>query len=227
MKPRPHRPGLSSIASSDHDVPIWMTVYSDMITNLMMFFLLMFAMNLAGGTHVQKAADALKREWTGEAPTETVPARPDENLDDFLRRLGEQQKDLQVVQQGEGVRLRLPEPVLFEPGSADLKPEAGPVLREIAEGIKKLDNVLVVEGHTDDRPLTRGPYRSNWELSEARAENVINHLARVEGLPPERMAVAGYGEFWPFTPNDSALNRALNRRIELLLIIDENEKAPS
>ncbi|MBI4396559.1 MAG: flagellar motor protein MotB [Elusimicrobia bacterium] len=202
-----------------------MTVYSDMMTNLMLFFLMMFAFNLAGEVVTKRASEAFQKVIQGQedsAPSTDGDAPP-QNLDDFFRELGEKEKDLQVIRQGEGMRLRLPEPVLFDLGKADLKPEAMGILHEIALGLSHFPNTIVVEGHTDDIPIRRGSYQSNWELSEARAESVMNHLVHGEGIHPDRMAVAGYGEYWPFAPNDSDINRALNRRIELLVILDDKK----
>jgi chemotaxis protein MotB len=209
--------------ASDQDTPIWMTVYSDMVTNLMLFFLLMFALNLAGETHVRQAVQAIQETFTAApvAAPKSSESAAQQPLDDMLRQLARARQGVQVVRQGEGVYLRLPEPVLFDRGSAELKPEAAPFLKEIAAGLQKLPNTVVVEGHTDNVPVVRGPYRSNWELSAARAESVVDHWIRREGLAPERLAVAGYGEHRPFVPNDSDLNRALNRRIEILVILDE------
>ncbi len=205
---------------------IWQTVYGDMMTNLMLFFLMMFALNMVGEAQFKKSAKAF-REMTEGKKIETshlpeVDEPKTETLNEFFQRLAEKEKNMQVIEQGEGVRLRLPEPVLFDLGRAELKPEAVALLDEFAKGLKNLPNTIVVEGHTDDIPIRRGPYRSNWELSEARAESVVDHLI-AQGVPPDRLAVAGFGEYWPFVPNDSALNRALNRRIELLVLVDENK----
>ncbi|HRY30061.1 MAG TPA: flagellar motor protein MotB [Elusimicrobiota bacterium] len=212
-------------------VNVWQTVYGDMMTNLMLFFLMMFSLNMVGKEQFEKSAQAFKNTFSDNEPTLAKPAgdRPAKevkevkDLNQYLSKFVKEEENVEVIEHGEGVRLRLPEPVLFDLGSAELKDEAKRVLGEIAKGLKNLPNRVVVEGHTDDIPIGRGPYKSNWELSEARAENVANYLIYEEGVPPERVAVAGFGEFWPFVVNDSDLNRALNRRIELLVIADEKE----
>lgn len=215
--------------SSEEEAPIWMTVYSDMITNLMLFFLLMFSLNMIGK---KRMLDAAQRSLT-EVVTGQERLLPDaaemetpESLEKIVRAFPGQDTPVQVLKNQEGLRLVMPEPVLFDPGRAVLKPAAKQFLHAFAERFKDLDNVLVVEGHTDDVPLRRGgPYASNWELSAARSESVVNYLVAEEGISPDRLAVSGYGEYWPFAPNDSDIHRALNRRIELLVIVDE--KKPS
>jgi chemotaxis protein MotB len=123
-----------------------------------------------------------------------------------------------------GDRFVFPSEVLFQPGSATLNGEgqaqiarvAG-VIREIADQIPpEINWVLRVDGHTDKTPVTQnGPFRDNWELSQARALSVVRYMTQVEGLPPDRLAATGFGEFQPIDPGDSPEALARNRRIEL------------
>ncbi len=106
---------------------------------------------------------------------------------------------------------------LFDLGDENLKSEAIPALTEVAELLKNLPNEVIVEGHTDNVPITGGVYQSNWELSITRALSVIEYFIS-KGLSPERFIVAGYGEYHPLYPNDTPENRALNRRIEINII---------
>ncbi|NBT31491.1 MAG: peptidoglycan-binding protein, partial [Rhodobacteraceae bacterium] len=116
--------------------------------------------------------------------------------------------------------------VLFPPGSADLS-EAGKaeiakvaaLLRQIAAGVPEgIDWVIRVDGHTDDVPLSgTGRYRDNWELSQGRALSVVRYMVDNEGIPPNRLAANGFGEFQPINTADTDAARAQNRRIELKL----------
>jgi chemotaxis protein MotB len=133
--------------------------------------------------------------------------------------LGERE-GVQVV----GDRFVFPSEVLFPPGSATLGPEGqaqvarvAQVIHEIADQIPPgIDWILRVDGHTDKTPVTPGgPFRDNWELSEARALSVVRYMVEVEGLPPDRLAATGFGEFQPVDPGDSPEALAKNRRIEL------------
>jgi chemotaxis protein MotB len=114
--------------------------------------------------------------------------------------------------------------VLFDSGSADLKPEATPQLDKLADALKELETqipsdipwVLRVDGHTDIKPITNAAFPSNWELSSERAITVVRYLID-HGVPPNRLVAAGFGEFQPLDPGDSEEAFARNRRIELKL----------
>ena len=76
----------------------------------------------------------------------------------------------------------------------------------------------MVEGHTDNIPISTPSFRDNWQLSTERALAVLNYILRNKRLKPERFSAAGYGEFSPMVPNDTAANRALNRRVDITLL---------
>ena len=122
-----------------------------------------------------------------------------------------------------GDRFVFPSEVLFAPGSATLNPEGqaqvarvATVIREVMQEIPpEVDWVLRVDGHTDKTPVTRGGWRDNWELSLARALSVVRYMNQVEGIPADRLAATGFGEFRPIDPGDSPEALARNRRIEL------------
>ncbi|MDI6757966.1 MAG: OmpA family protein, partial [Endomicrobiia bacterium] len=115
------------------------------------------------------------------------------------------------------IRIQLATPVLFDSGAAELKMDAASILNEIADMLKKVPNKVIVEGHTDNIPISTSKYANNWELSVDRAINVINYMKTI-GLPPERFAAAGYGEFQPVTANDTLEGRSKNRRIEFIIV---------
>jgi len=116
------------------------------------------------------------------------------------------------------LQVRATSELLFDSGSADLKPEGRAVLAKVAKSIKGVpDREVRVEGHTDDVPVRSAKFTSNWDLSAARAATVAKVLAE-GGVSPKLLAVVGYGEFRPLAPNDSAENRQKNRRIEISLV---------
>ena len=115
--------------------------------------------------------------------------------------------------------------VLFSSGQAELNPEGREEMAKLADALIDLEGeipdeiawVLRVDGHTDDVPLSgTGRYRDNWELSSARATSVVKFLID-EGVPPNRLVAAGFGQFQPLEPNTDDEARARNRRIELKL----------
>jgi chemotaxis protein MotB len=105
----------------------------------------------------------------------------------------------------------------FPTGSADLSGVLLVVLQEIAGALAEVGNAVRVEGHTDDVPIHTARFQSNWELSTARATSVVAQLLH-DGLQPERLSAAGYGEFHPQVSNDSAPNRARNRRTDIVVL---------
>ncbi len=126
----------------------------------------------------------------------------------------------------EGDRFVFSSEVLFEPGAADLSPEGQTEIAKVANILSSvagdipsdLDWVIRVDGHTDNVPLGgRGRYRDNWELSQARALSVVRYMSGQLGIPPNRLAANGFGEFQPVNPANTPAARAQNRRIELKL----------
>jgi chemotaxis protein MotB len=79
-------------------------------------------------------------------------------------------------------------------------------------------NPVRIEGHTDNVPIRTAVFKSNWELSVTRATEVVRYLIEAHGFPPSRISATGYSEYKPVAPNDTAENRALNRRIEIILL---------
>lgn len=106
--------------------------------------------------------------------------------------------------------------VLFDLGSAGLRPAGRAVLDGIAPALVPLPNPVTVEGHTDDLPIRGGRFPSNWELSAERATTVLRYLIESHRLPPKRLSAAGYADQRPLVANTPAL-RATNRRVEVIV----------
>lgn len=128
---------------------------------------------------------------------------------------------LQVRQYRNMLAVDLAEQIFFDSGSANLKTGGKEVLKKVGEALKGYDNKIIrVVGHTDNVPLAKSLQRTfptNWELSVARATNVVRFLQEV-GIPPERMVPSGRGEYEPIAANDTPEGRKKNRRIEIMLI---------
>lgn len=108
--------------------------------------------------------------------------------------------------------------VLFDPGSAALRPDGRGVLDGLAGALLALPNPIAVEGHTDDVPISNARFPSNWELSTARATSVLQHLIGDYGFPPGRLTAAGYGEQRPLADNASPAGRDQNRRVDIAVL---------
>ncbi len=140
----------------------------------------------------------------------------------FQRLIESGKLDVQVLR-GRMV-VKLGEGILFDSGSAALKPSGKAVLDEVTRVLAELPNrAFQIEGHTDDVPVRPGgAYANNWELSAARAISVVQYMID-QGMDPGRLSAAGYGEYTPIVPNDTAELRALNRRIEIVLLPNLDE----
>jgi chemotaxis protein MotB len=103
-----------------------------------------------------------------------------------------------------------------------------PIIERVVEVVGNCTGDVVVSGHTDDRPISSSRYRSNWDLSAARAVSVVHELVLNREIPADRVVAAGRAETSPLAPNDSAENRALNRRVEISIRNPEcDEEAPT
>ena len=124
---------------------------------------------------------------------------------------------IQVRRDKRWIEVEIKSSILFDSGSAGLSASSAPVLRKLADKFKGLDNVIHVEGFTDNVPINNFEYLSNWELSAARASSVVHLFTRL-GIQPKRLAAIGYGEFRPVASNDTVDGRAKNRRVVLVIM---------
>jgi chemotaxis protein MotB len=124
---------------------------------------------------------------------------------------------VQVTRRGNTIEVKIGSDILFGSGDAALAPGAVSVLDGLAGSLAQWPNRLRVAGHTDDRPINTVAFRSNWELSAARAASVVRLFAE-RGVSPERLAVIGYGQYVPVQANDSAAGRNANRRVVVIIL---------
>lgn len=134
-------------------------------------------------------------------------------------------KGVDVERDGNEVKIRFPSEIAFGSGSANIGADFEDLLDKLTDVFKKANGNIEVGGHTDNIPLGGGgPYRSNWELSAARATSVVHHLLNFTDIPPNKMTVQGYGDSRPLVPNDTPESRARNRRVEITLVLGEEER---
>ena len=119
-----------------------------------------------------------------------------------------------------GLVITLANNILFDSGRAKIKEEAYPILDKITKVIKKRapDKNIGIEGHTDNVPIKYSPWKSNRELSTARANNVYHYLVDTARLKPSKLTTVGYGQFQPIASNDTVAGRAKNRRVEIVIL---------
>lgn len=114
------------------------------------------------------------------------------------------------------LQIELNDSILFASGGVETSPQAQVIFTEIAEILKHYENPIQIEGFTDNVPIRNGRYPTNWELSSARATEIVKFLA-TKGVEPERLAAVGYGEFQPLASNDTEAGRAQNRRVAVMV----------
>jgi chemotaxis protein MotB len=216
----------------------WLVSYADFITLLFAFFVVMFAVSQVDSKRVGRFTEAFSKAvginvfpLPGEGllvggptpsgdPQSNAPTTSElDGLREVLDKLakdGEALKGLQVFRRHTELVLRLPEGLLFDVGEARVGDARQGMLKTLAPELSSRAVDVRVEGHTDDRPISSGRYRSNWELSTGRATAVMAILL-AEGMPPERLSVAGYAEFHPAASNATEDGRRQNRRVDLVV----------
>ncbi len=126
----------------------------------------------------------------------------------------------------EGIYISLSSALLFPSGSPRLTEEGERTLQVISKLLNELPNDIRVEAHTDNTPSDNPLYPTNWELSAARAVTVVRYLEEVGNVAGERMAAVGMGEYHPLYPNDTPEHRRLNRRADILILYPPEEEPP-
>jgi len=167
------------------------------------------------------------------APKGSLAASPDRpNLEeiraDLEKSLAAQIKKhtVSVTPTKEGLVVSLREIGFFDSGSNRLRPDAAPTLEEFVKVVGPRRVRVRIEGHTDNVPIRGGRFHSNWELSTARATEITELFIERYGIAPGRLSAAGYAEYHPVASNDTAEGRALNRRVDLV-ILNANSDAAS
>jgi len=126
--------------------------------------------------------------------------------------------EIEVSGDNERTIIRIREKGSFSSGSATLHPKFIPVLKKIATAIDKTPGKIHVSGHTDNIPISTYKFRSNWELSSARAVSILQQILRFKKIKGDRIVIQGYADTIPLVPNTTSKNRALNRRVEIEVI---------
>lgn len=137
-------------------------------------------------------------------------------------RLGKEIQDKQVSlkMMEKGLVITVVGDLLFDSGKDKIRPEADNILDKVATVLNENvpQNKVGIEGHTDNTPIKYSGWKSNWELSSARALSVLHYLVNKKDVSPERLTAIGYGEFNPVSSNDTREGRQLNRRVEIVIL---------
>ena len=217
----------------------WLITYADLITLLMIFFVVMYTISNVNAKKFAQVASSLSQtlvgtssgHFIGEAPGPMPMDVSPEGQRREQHEMGEAQKQLEEYIKGQGLEGRvvveleerglvvsLKETMFFSIGSAEINPQAREVLSQIGQVLNKMPNNVRIEGHTCDLPIRTASFPSNWELSTARATNVVRFLISNANFDPKRLSATGYGEYRPLKPNTNEGNRAMNRRVDIVLL---------
>ncbi len=168
----------------------------------------------------QKVAELSKAFQEKEAEIDYIKTTKDSLIAEMSAEINDNQ--IQITQMADKLKVSIVDKILFPSGETQISPEGLKVLKRVGDILKKSEDKIVrVEGHTDNIPIKgrlQKKYPTNWELSTARATNVVRFLLDEVGMVPERLESVGMGEFHPVAENDTKEGRAQNRRIEIMLL---------
>ena len=149
-------------------------------------------------------------------------------LEDEISKEGYSDK-VKVDVNSDGLEISIQDTVLFNTGEADVLNNLSPLLLQISNMIKGLDNEIKVVGYTDNVPIKNEKFRSNWDLSSMRAINVMNFMVDSGKIQEDKVSIQAYGEYKPKFDNTTEQGRAKNRRVEIIVVrkypVDTEEKS--
>ncbi|MBI5876869.1 MAG: flagellar motor protein MotB [Chloroflexi bacterium] len=229
----------------------WLLTYADMITLLMVFFIVLYSMANTDLKRFAQVAVSLQKAFNQGKSTAVLPgsgnplgegATPERDLSvqnfdvvplrnrqffavstqlSEVARTAGVEGQLDVELTYEGMVVTLSEALLFDSASAELQPGARQTLMKVADVLRPLGNPLRVQAHTDDFSSNSPAFATNWELSSARAVAIARYLAEQANIAPQRLSADAFGQFRPRVANDTASHRAMNRRAEIVVLYAE------
>jgi chemotaxis protein MotB len=213
-----------------------MVPYADLVTLLFALFTALYAVAAADAGRLPELAQGLRQAvgaplppppsdgLLGQGPAlvgPALPAQPDPDVRMAIEHALAADLTsgrLELIEDRRGLVLAIPEAFSFATGRADLAPDAETLLARVATVMAQLPSAIRIEGHTDNTPIRTERFTSNFELSTARATQVIAFFIGQGGIAPDRLSAAGYSEFHPRASNEAAEGRARNRRVDIVIL---------
>jgi chemotaxis protein MotB len=226
----------------EHPDETWLLPYSDMLTLLLALFIVMFAMSKVDTEKFKKLSQQFNVIFSGGSgvmtdsggnsgvvlPVDTSKKSnstvEQDAMTEVRNKLSKEIKSAGYIDKigvdlnSEGLIISIQDTVIFNPEEAVILSKFDPVLIQISNMIKKLDNDIRISGHTDNVPIKSGKFRSNWDLSYMRASNVMNLMVGGGHLKPDRFSIQACGEYKPKYDNSTEVGRAKNRRVDILIV---------
>ncbi len=213
----------------------WEVVYTGFVLILLCFFILLCSFSSMEEAKVTRFVKSFVTNLSilpGGIKTEPskviIPPSPDivsvksgmahilQTLKDYVHESG-LENDVSFTATENGLVMRISDTILFDLGKAEISSEGRRFLNKLASFFARTEQSIRIEGHTDNLPIHTSQYPSNWELSTARAVNVLRYFLEQGGISLNRLSAVGFGEFHPIVSNDTPQHRAKNRRVEIVL----------
>ncbi len=228
----------ASIKPKRQGAPRWMVTFADLMALLFALFVLLLSFSDIDSDSFKRnagpIAEAFNVDHIIQPPSQvSIALKPpvEETAEDdykrqatkvkFVNHLEDMMEDdirskkIELEDQGREFTIRFPSKSTFASGSRDLSKQILPTLDKVAQVLVDTQGLILISGHTDDSPISTSLFRSNWDLSTARAVSVVHRLLENRQLPHDRLAAQGFGESRPLVANDTPQNRAINRRVEI------------
>ena len=201
----------------------WMVSYVDVLTIVLVFFLVAAAKLpkvVPAPAPPPRPLPAVVPPPAPPAPAPPVVDRPRTDLLRAEQRL--QDRGLKPTLEARGLVISLPQAILFGAGADKVSPRAYSTVGAIAEVLRAIPNEVRLIGYADTVPIHTRRFRSNWDLSMARSQRILELLSSRYGIAESRLSIASYGPYRPAAPNDTADGRASNRRVEIVILDDKH-----
>lgn len=223
----------------------WLLPYSDLMTLFLALFISLFAISQTDQKKVSQLAQAFSAAFNMGGPSFFNNAGPNagrraemmstedkgnaayiaenqklqevqKQMEDYIEQNGLQDQ-ISTQMSEDGLMVSIREKALFPSGSAELTPQAQGIASAVANLLASINEQVVISGHTDNMPIHNAQYPTNWDLSAARALNVMKYLLSISNMDPQRFSAVGYGEYRPVADNSTEEGRTKNRRVEILI----------
>ncbi len=210
-----------------------MVSYADFTTVLLALFVFLFALSQNDNIKIKDVSQKLKKEFkqektksqaiqTTKMDSDINEAANNNSLFELVKSSFADSEKIEIMKNEKGITIRLKDTLLFDSASADIKESSLETIKDIANFLTTIDNPVIIEGHTDSIPIKNSQYATNWELSTARAINIIKYLTTNYNLSPKRLSAVGYGEYAPIFDNTTNEGREKNRRVDIIIL--DNKK---
>ena len=220
----------------------WLLTYSDLITLLMVFFVVLYSSSNINQKKYEKLASSMNTAFTGgtgisdsgagganEGSSDEGELKPlvqseeeklqgiEGQVDEMIKQMGLEGSVSTSIEE-RGLVISFNDSIFFESAKADIMEDMKLKLVSLSTVLNKIDNYIRIEGHTDNVPIRNEYFSSNWQLSSTRASNVVEYLINNGGISPDRLSAVGYGEYRPVADNSTDQGRSKNRRVDILIL---------